>query len=350
MRFPLADWIDAHEDCRYQLGTSGMKGTLRHPAPTASEVRAVSAGELTQAIADSLGVAGPRVFLTHGGAEGYSSTMFFLARRFRGRVARCQVQYPEYPPLFDTASWAGFRLVDRPGSTEVAVVSQPRNPEGNLWPATELDEWANGAEELVIDETFREFSGRESLARGGLPHRWIIGSFTKFFAADDLRVGFVVVPPEEVTEYGRFHGLALDELPPYSIAGALRCLRALPEMRREIGALMRRNFSALGRAFPGTALPVAPLHFDRPPGAEGDELARRCLSASVLVCPGSFFGDPSGVRICLTRRSFPRDLSAYLSVRSGLPGEPASRTRSGTRPSRVRRLRAGSAPNSVERG
>ncbi len=71
--------------------------------------------------------------------------------------------------------------------------------------------------------------------------------------------------------------------------------------------------------------PVAPVFFDRVRTESGDDLARRCLLASVLVCPGTFFGDPGGVRLCLTRRSFPNDLEAYLRVRNG-PGATGAPT------------------------
>jgi histidinol-phosphate/aromatic aminotransferase/cobyric acid decarboxylase-like protein len=333
MKFPLADWIDRHENCRHNLGLSGMKGSIRHPLPTTAAVRSASEDQLRAELADSVGVDPRRVFLTHGATEGNTSVMFFLAHRSRHRSPRCRVRYPEYPPLFDTAVEAGFRLTVSSRPAEVAVVSQPRNPEGDRWSDGELDRWAEGARELVVDETFREFSGNGSLAIRNEPHRWVVGSFTKFFAADDLRVGFVVAPEEAVEEYARFHGLVFNTLSNYSMAGALACLRALPRVRGEVGAVLERNRAALQSAFPKAALPVAPLYFDRLTHESGDSLAQRCLSVSVLVCPGSFFGDPSGVRLCLTRQSFPRDLEAYLAVRSPSshwPSRPGPSASAGT--------------------
>lgn len=328
MKFPLADWIDQHENCRHNLGLSGMKGTIRHPLPTAAAVRSASADQLQEELAASVSVDPRRVFLTHGATEGHTSVMFFLARRGRSGPSHCRVRYPEYPPLFDTAAEAGFRLTVSSRPAEVAVISQPRNPEGDWWSEGKLDRWAEGARELVVDETFREFSGNASLATRNEPHRWVVGSFTKFFAADDLRLGFVVAPEEAMEEYGRFHGLVFDTLSNYSVAGALACLRALPRIRREVGAVLERNRSALRSVFPKETFPVAPVCFDRLTHETGDSLAQRCLSASVLVCSGSFFGDPTGVRLCLTRRSFPRDLEAYLAVRS-----PASHRSFRPRPS-----------------
>lgn len=342
MKFPLADWIDSHRDCRHDLGVSGMRGSIRHPIPSTAEVRKADPEELRREFADSLNVDPRRVFLTHGASEGNAGVIWFLARRYRGQRPRCRIRFPEYPPLFDVARWAGFELAESDEPAAVAISSQPRNPEGDLWEPYRLEEWADRARNLLVDETFREFANRPSLAGVGRPGVWVTGTLTKFFAADDLRVGFVAAPEEERSSYERFHGLMFDEIPPASLAGALVTFRARERIRREVDRLMERNRAAFRRAFPTSRSPQAPVFFDRKIAPDGDAFANRCLSASVLVCPGSFFGDPSGVRVGLTRRSFPEDLAAYLRVREE---SYARRTRAVTeRPASraVPRVRAGS--------
>jgi histidinol-phosphate/aromatic aminotransferase/cobyric acid decarboxylase-like protein len=202
----------------------------------------------------------------------------------------------------------------------IAIISQPRNPEGVLWPRSELEDWVEGTKDWVVDETFREFSGQPSVAVRDRPGCWVSGTFTKFYAADDLRVGWVIAPEDEREEFGRFHGLLYDSLPSYSVAGALACWRARTRLRREVKAILRSNVAALRTGLPDANSPVGPVCFDRVPNTDGDTVARKCLTASVLVCPGSLFGDPTGVRICLTQRSFPRDFTAYLAVRRRLAG------------------------------
>ncbi|MCI4372564.1 MAG: pyridoxal phosphate-dependent aminotransferase [Thermoplasmata archaeon] len=314
MRFPLADWIDDHADCRYNLGKSGMIGTIQHPHPTLREIRRASASDLVEQLADGVGVDPRRVFLTVGATEANAWVTLFRSRARRGKVPRVRVHFPEYPPLVDVARWAGFRVSGPTVPAELAVVSLPRNPEGILWSDPELEAWTEGARSVLIDETFRPFAGAPSHARAGRPGVWVTGSFTKFYAADDVRVGYVVTPPEERTPFARFHGLVTDELAPYSVAAALRILREGPSLVARVRRRFEMNRSALARALPLPRTPCAPVHFDRVP--DGDRLARRCLRASVLVCPGSLFGTRAGVRISLTRRSFPRDLAAYLRVRS----------------------------------
>ncbi len=192
MRFPLADWVDGHAGCRYNLGGSGMHGTVRHPLPSPSEVRSASEEELRHQLGELIGVPPSRVFLTHGATEANAWAVTYLARHRGNRPVRCRVRYPEYPPLFDLARSAGYRLVTAAGPTELAIVSQPRNPVGDLWPAEQFADWSRDARATVVDETFREFTPAPSLQRRGLSGLWSTGSFTKAYGADDLRVGYIV--------------------------------------------------------------------------------------------------------------------------------------------------------------
>jgi histidinol-phosphate/aromatic aminotransferase/cobyric acid decarboxylase-like protein len=314
VRFPLADWIDDHADCRHNLGRSGMIGSVTHPRPTAREVRDADDEDLVARLARRIGVDPARVFLTTGATEGNSWVAVYSSRATRSPRPRVRVRFPEYPPLLEASRWAGFHISEADERADLAVVSQPRNPEGTRWTDRELEAWSDGARTVLIDETFRGFSDLPSRARRGRAGVWTTGSFTKFYGADDVRVGYVVAPPEEAASFARFHGVMTDELPPYSVASAVRILREGRPLEERIRRLFRTNREALERALPHSRRLDAPVYFDRV--SDGDALARRCLRASVLVCPGSFFGSRNGVRITLTRRTFARDLAAYLRVRS----------------------------------
>lgn len=323
MKFPLADWIDAHPDCRHDLAQSGMRGVLHRPAFDRGRTPPADTGELREALAREVGVASDRLFLTHGATESNAWVTFYLARTLTAsRPRSCRVRLPEYPPLFDGPTAAGFCVAHDRRPAELAVVSRPRNPEGTLWPETALLEWADGARHLLVDETFREFADVPSVA--GLDRRgvWTTGSFTKFFGADHLRVGFLTAPAEEAEPFGRFLGLVADELPDRSVSAAIALLRGVKSVRSEVQSVLTVNRAAYLRRFPREAAPRAPVCFDRGARDDGGAVAERCLRASILVCPGSFFGDPRGVRLCLTRRTFPADLDAYLAARDA--GEPVS--------------------------
>lgn len=325
MPFPLGEWIDSHPGCRHDLAESGMHGTIPPPTPSPSEIRAADESELRTRVAEDLSVDPHRVFLTTGASQANALVIAFIASLREDDSSRtCRFCPPEYPPLFDTPRVSGFRLTNAPGPAEIAVVSQPRNPEGDLWERGRLLDWASGARFLLVDETFREFAGTRSVLGTERPGLWSTGSFTKFFGGDDLRVGFLVAPPENAPEFARFHGLVTNRLAPFSVAGALRALRDRERTRRTVREILRTNIEAVRASFPGVRTPQAPVMFDRlDTGEDGDSLALRALEQSVLVCSGSFFDDSSGVRLCLTRRSFPADLSAYLGVRNSAPKESA---------------------------
>lgn len=323
--FPLAEWIETHAGHRHDLARSGMFGAIPELRPGPADLRRADAGELRRALAEDLGVEARRLFLTHGATEANAAVLQYLARRHRGTRAVARARFPEYGPLTDTARWTGFRLTQSVGPAAVAVISLPRNPEGELWDRERLLAWSAGARALLVDETFREFAGTPSQVDLERPGVWVTGSFTKFYAADELRIGFVVAPEREASRYEVYHDLVFDQVPRYSCAGALRLLERRAEVRRAVESVLSANRTAWSAAFPERPVPVAPVSFDRTDRSGGDALAERCLSASVLVCPGRFFGDPAGVRLCLTRRSFPQDLAAYLRVRDA-PG-PITRRR-----------------------
>jgi len=328
MKFPLADWIDSHPAVRHNLAQSGMVGAIHRPILSPQERRSTDPEELRSELAGVIGVASDRLFLTHGATEANAWATLYVGRSLGPRVGICRVRFPEYPPLYDGARAAGFEVTSDDRPADLAIVSQPRNPEGDEWPEERLLEWASGSRHLLVDETFREFGERRSLATGPHERLWVTGSFTKFFAGDDLRVGFVVVPSEEEEAFARFIGLFANGIPAASVAGALSAIRHRTRIHRDVDRLLTANRRALARAFPGGSPPVAPVWFDRT-GPRSADLARRLLAASVLVCPGSYFGDPGGNRICLTRRTFPTDLGAYLAVRGPEPPAPV-RVASGT--------------------
>ncbi len=347
MHFPLSDWIDAHADCRYDLAKSGMVGVVPSPAITPSQIARKTADEwneeLHTAVAEHLRVDRGRVFLTHGASEANAWVLFFLAGRGRGGPRTCRVHLPEYPPLVSLAELAGLRPVETEGPAAVALLSLPRNPEGVGWTSGELAKWTDGARSVVLDETFREFAGRPSHSEAGAPSLWTTGTFTKFFGGDAVRVGYAVAPPEQVEAFHRLHSIALDDIPPHSAAAALALLADRESIARRVRALFERNRTTLRRALPAVPSIDAPVYLDRAPDGDGDALSQRCLQASVLVVPGAYFGEPAGVRICLTRPTFRRDLARYLAVRGGADLAPVATAGGPSRAARPRREATGRA-------
>lgn len=316
MGFPLKDWIDAHDDARHNLARSGMRGMLetasrvvggRLPPPDPVALRSE--------LARYLGVDRRRVFLTHGATEANALALFYL-RRHRSVRGAATVRYaaPEYPPLGAAARFAGYRPTS--GTADVTILSSPNNPTGRGVAVGELRARLGGARWAVVDETFREFRSRRSLAASFRSRVFTTGTFTKAWASDAIRLGFLTVPSSETANFAEFHGIVADELALASIAAARALLAARARVLGEARAIFAENRAALAAALPEAAGLDAPVWFDRLDGrVDGDRFARALLRRGVLVCPGRFFGDRNGVRICLTQRSFPEDLRAYLGER-----------------------------------
>lgn len=316
MGFPLKDWIDDHDDAPHNLARSGMRGTLTSvETALLGSLPAPDPVRLRRELAHHLRIPAPRVFLTHGATEANALALGYLRqRRPVDRPASVHWTTPEYPPLWEAARWAGYRRTTR--RADVVVLSSPNNPTGRAVTPAGVRHALEGARWAVIDETFREFTARPTLARL-LPARVFgTGTFTKAWAGDSIRVGFVIVPPDEVAPFADFHGIVTDELPLASVASARALLAGSDRILAESRARFRANAEVLSATLPEAKGLDAPVWFDRlNDSADGERFARALLRRGVLVCPGHFFGVRRGVRLCLTQPSFPTDLAAYLAER-----------------------------------
>ena len=320
MSFPLAEWIDAHPDVPHHLSHSGMLRSLRTLGRALRDRPEPDPEALRESLGRLYGVPAARVFLSHGASEANALVLQYHARslsRSTGRAPRLYTPRPEYPPIPDAGRLLGFRPVASPDSADLVACSAPRNPEGTRRTPSEIERWAGEGRALLVDQTFREFTDDPAWTRRGLERLWLTGSFTKIYGADALRVGYAIAPEPDRDAFAELHGLLLNKIPDHSITGARAILAHREAILAEARALFRRNVDALRSTIEGVPPLAAPVWFDRGrAGLDGDRLAQAALRAGVLVCAGSFFGEPRGVRICLTRRSFPADLAAYERVRA----------------------------------
>jgi histidinol-phosphate/aromatic aminotransferase/cobyric acid decarboxylase-like protein len=320
-RFPLARWIFEHRHLPHDLGQSGMRGEIRSYAQVLRDSAEGTPEELRLRLARLQRVPVDRLFLTHGATEANALVLLHLARnrhRRGGEPLRARIGRPEYPPLGDTARLVGLETVETGAPAEIAIASNPSNPEGTIRAAAQIRRFADGVGDLLVDETFREFTTAAPVSDTAARRLWRTASFTKAYGADDVRVGFVVVPRGEEESFRETHWL-LDGIAQPSSAAAIALLRYRATLLGEVRRLFRRNLATL-QELEGEVPPLAaPLWFDRPGGARGgDRLAEQAAKRGVLVSPGRFFGDRSGVRVCLTRSSFPDSIVAYRRVKAEL--------------------------------
>ncbi|HEV2428619.1 MAG TPA: aminotransferase class I/II-fold pyridoxal phosphate-dependent enzyme [Thermoplasmata archaeon] len=331
MSFPLADWILDHPGLPHNLGQSGLVGSLESvPRVLREPPIPPEADRVQEELARLHHVETERVFLTHGATEANALTLLYLARtigRSAHRTPRLHAPIPDYPPIAAAGVMVGFRRVDRPESADAVALSAPRNPTGQPVGFETFRSLAEGRAALVVDQTFREFTPEPPATDAGPSNLWVTGSFTKVYGADDLRLGYAIPPEAERKGFGALHGLLLDQVPPASISGALAILAHREEILAESRALLSANTLALRARLPEAPPLAAPVWFDRGPvPIDGDRFAQELLRDGILVCPGSFFGDRQGVRIGLTRRSFPADLDAYCRGRERFVGNRSRTT------------------------
>jgi histidinol-phosphate/aromatic aminotransferase/cobyric acid decarboxylase-like protein len=294
-----------------------MIGSLRTVPRIIRGSREAEPEELRAALAKLLRVDLSELFLTHGAHEANFLALAYLAGQARRNDRRIRVRMnpPEYPQLYDATLAVGGRLVPPKHAADVWILSNPNNPTGNYRPSSEIAQ-EPGTRVVLVDETFREFTDAPSMAASGAEKVWVTGTFTKVYGGDEIRVGWSVPPKPLTTDYRRFHLVASDKIAPRSIGAALAILASRREVLGEVRGIVGRNAKALHKVVRQSLPRSAPLWFDQGDnGLPANAVQKAALRRSILVSSGDFFGDPSGVRICLTRRSFPGDLAHYLAVR-----------------------------------
>jgi histidinol-phosphate/aromatic aminotransferase/cobyric acid decarboxylase-like protein len=316
--FPLGKWVDRHRAVSHNLALSGMGGALesvprllRNPPPAEPD-------DVRAALADIHGVHRTEIFLTHGAHEANFLALAFLAGRARHESADWTVRIdpPEYPQIIEAAAATGSQVVREGRHASVWALSNPQNPTGGWRSAREILRNVDRSTIILVDEAYRGFTDVPSVASTAEENMWATGTFTKVYGADEIRVGWSIPPKSHRAAYAKFHLVAADKIAERSIRSARAILSARDEVLREVRAKFLRNVRALRSAVPGSGRLAAPVWFDRGKGTlPGDRVQSAALRRSILVCSGAFFGEVGGVRVCLTRHSFPEDLAHYLALR-----------------------------------
>ncbi|EJT05618.1 threonine-phosphate decarboxylase CobD [Rhizobium sp. CCGE 510] len=146
------------------------------------------------------------------------------------RVAVVSPTYGEYARAFTSAGFA----VDAVGDVaaigaehRLAVVVNPNNPDGRVWPVEMLvtlhDRMMAAGGLLVVDEAFGDTDPALSLATRAqeLPNLIIFRSFGKFFGLAGLRLGFAIARPDILERFENWLGPWAVSGPALSIAASL---------------------------------------------------------------------------------------------------------------------------------
>jgi aspartate/methionine/tyrosine aminotransferase len=201
---------------------------------------------------------------------------------------------------------AAEALIDR--RTRAIVLVTPNNPTGAVYPpeliAAFLDQCAAHGMALVIDETYRDFTGSPAA-----PHRLFAGphwrdtfiqlfSFSKSYSMTGYRVGSVIAHPRLVAEVEKLMDCVAICAPHIAQEAALFALEELGDWLAGKVALMGKRLAAIEAALADPRLAYRRVSsgaffawvrhpFARPAREAARTLARR---HDLLVLPGSMFG------------------------------------------------------------
>jgi aspartate/methionine/tyrosine aminotransferase len=197
----------------------------------------------------------------------------------------------------------------------VILVTNPNNPTGRVLPPDAADRIVELAEHhgawIVADEVYRgaELDGPETPSFWGRTHRVLAtNSLSKAYGIPGLRLGWVVGPPEVVSElWGRTDYTTIT---PATLSDHLAVLALEPRTREKIlqrtRAIIRGNLGALTdwldarpelfRYTPPDAGAICWIHYDAP--VRSTALAEKLRAQKdVLIVPGDHFGVDRCMRI-----------------------------------------------------
>ena len=215
------------------------------------------------------------------------------------------------PTLIPTAEAARELITSK---TRAIVLVSPNNPGGVEYPAKTLAEFRDLCRihgiALIVDETYRDFDSRHSVALGGRPHalfddpEWPetlihLYSFSKAYRLTGHRVGAVVASSSRLAEVEKF--LDTVAICPSQLGqiGALWGMRNLGQWvaseRDEILSRRTAMIEGFGQLDGWTLLGCGAYfaYVEHPFDLPSDQLCKRLVEdASVLMLPGTMFQPP----------------------------------------------------------
>jgi histidinol-phosphate aminotransferase len=125
---------------------------------------------------------------------------YFDYKSYSGAVG-LGIKFLSLQPDFDF-SVENYLKLCQDKNCKLAILCQPNNPTGNLFPEDKLIQIVESLSCLVlIDETYFEFSGKTLLPYlRKNPNLIIVRSFSKAFSAAGLRFGYAISNPENIAQ------------------------------------------------------------------------------------------------------------------------------------------------------
>jgi cobalamin biosynthesis protein CobC len=124
--------------------------------------------------------------------------------------------YNEHAASLAMAGWQVEETADFASlaGADLAVIVNPNNPDGAMYPPEAILDLARKVRYLVVDESFADSAPEVSVAsQAGVPGMIVLRSFGKFFGLAGLRLGFVIGHPSDIAGLSALAG-------PWPVSGA----------------------------------------------------------------------------------------------------------------------------------
>ena len=210
-RFGGEDWIDLSTGInRVPYPIPDLPAFVWTDLPTAT-AKAATLAAAQQAFATTA----PGVALA--GAQQAIQLIPRLAQRpgLAGQARVLAPTYNEHAAALRAAGWAVTEVAsfqDLAGA-DLAVVVNPNNPDGRLFPPAQVQALAGQVGRLVVDESFADATPESSVAALAGGNLSVLRSFGKFYGLAGVRLGFAFGEAETVAQLAEMAG-------PWPVSGA----------------------------------------------------------------------------------------------------------------------------------
>ncbi len=306
MEFSIGKWLMNHKG-EYGLSSSGMYGVL-DINKYFNNYELKDDNDLKDEIASLHNVNKNNIVITHGATEAFSLVMFYLKKRYNGY----NVNYPEYELINKTPELLGYN-----NGSDVFAGSNPNNPTGTLIKVN------NENKINVIDETFMEFY--QDLDKITYNDGYIINTFTKLYAGDDLRLGYIVTPNiEDAEKIEGYKGLLTEGVSRINVSVGYKILKDNDNIVNYVRNIINNNHSILiknkgklkfYKNIEPLNVPVSFMDYSNYTDMDSDDLSEKLAEKGIIAAPARFFGVKGPyLRICITRLNFEESYSKLLDA------------------------------------
>lgn len=346
---PYLEWIHGRpEAATYDLGSSDLRSERTDGSVVPPPLQGLSDPDdppsLEHSLATEYGVDESEVLVTAGATHAN-----FLAAATALSLAdgdEVLVERPGYDPLVHTPEGIGAEVTRfmRPAdsgyallpervrgavtdATAMVTVTNRHNPTGRLTRRSELADIAAVAVDedtsLLVDGVYGPYTDDDTggpfggVTAAGLPNTVVTGSFTKFHGLGGLQIGWLI-GPEPFVDRAREVRMHVPTVAAPSRALARRFFAHRDGLVADSREHLRQNHELLasfGDGRPDLSGEIAEgctfglVEHER---ADGDELTEAAWEAGVLVVPGRFFDESSGIRLSAGRS--PEEIEAGLDA------------------------------------